>query len=182
MTSPSPFSTNSTSCLSDALYIRSLNLATILWPASLMSIALPALATAPTVKRVSKAADACQIDKPKGICYDAVSEICKYLFKIFPLTGPVDEKKSMSFPMVKGTLMETAEDTKSNPTAMSKGFRSGFASATILLKDDFPCESLLNACDNLDQTEGFGVEPGSGPEVAPDSGVFETVSGVGEFE
>lgn len=84
--------------------------------------------------------------------------------------------------MVNGTLIETPEDTKSNPTAMSKGFRSGFASATILLKDDFPCGSFLSACDTLDQTEGFGVEPGSGPEVAPDSGVFDAVSGVGEVE
>ena len=42
----------------------------------------------------------------------------------------------MSFPIVNGTLIETALDTMSNPIAIPRGFFSGRASATILRKED----------------------------------------------
>jgi hypothetical protein len=51
-------------------------------------------------------------------------------------TGVAEEKKSMSFPMVNGMLMDTDEETKSRPIAAAKGLRSGFASETIFLNDD----------------------------------------------
>jgi hypothetical protein len=51
-------------------------------------------------------------------------------------TGVVAEKKSMIFPMVKGMLMDTDEDTSSNPTAANRGFRSGFASIIIFRNED----------------------------------------------
>lgn len=98
------------------------------------------------------------------------------------LTGFVDEKKSMSFPMVNGTLMETAEDTRRSPTAMSKGLRSGLARATILLNDDFPCASFLNAWESLNQIEGLGFDSGWEPEVVSDSGGSGGVLGAGEVE
>ena len=45
-------------------------------------------------------------------------------------------KKSMSRPMVKGTLMETALETMSRPMAIPSGLRSGFARARILRKEE----------------------------------------------
>lgn len=42
----------------------------------------------------------------------------------------------MSFPIVNGIDMVTADDKSSKPTAVVSGFRSGFANATILRKDD----------------------------------------------
>jgi len=55
------------------------------------------------------------------------------------LTGFVVEKKSINLPMVKGTLMETADDMSSNPIAIVSGFHSGLARATIFRKDDVLC-------------------------------------------
>ena len=46
------------------------------------------------------------------------------------------EKKSINLPIVKGTLMETADDMSSNPIAIVSGFHSGLARATIFRKDD----------------------------------------------
>lgn len=65
-------------------------------------------------------------------------------------------KKSMSFPTVKGTLIDIVEDRVKRLTAMISGFLSGLASATILLKD----EALLPALDAKEgshraSTEGF---------------------------
>ena len=51
-------------------------------------------------------------------------------------TGFDDVKKSISFPTVNGMLSDTDEDTRSNPTAMSSGRRSGRARETIFLNDD----------------------------------------------
>lgn len=92
------------------------------------------------------------------------------------LTGFVDEKKSMSFPIVKGTLMDTAEETKRRPIAMSSGFFSGLASAAIFLKEDEPASSLRKACAILFHTDSFGGVGGSG--VTSGGGV----AGVGEVE
>jgi hypothetical protein len=47
-----------------------------------------------------------------------------------------DEKKSINFPIVKGTLMDTEDDTSSKPMACSSGFLSGFARDMILRKED----------------------------------------------
>ena len=52
------------------------------------------------------------------------------------LTGLVEEKKSINFPTVKGTLIDTAEDINNSPIAMSNGFFSGLARAKILRKED----------------------------------------------
>lgn len=52
------------------------------------------------------------------------------------LTGLVVVKKSMSLPMVKGTLMDTALDTMSSPMAIPRGLRSGLAREMILRKED----------------------------------------------
>lgn len=51
-------------------------------------------------------------------------------------TGLVVEKKSINFPIVNGMLIETEDETSNNPIAMSRGFRSGLARATIFRKDD----------------------------------------------
>ena len=59
------------------------------------------------------------------------------------LTGFEEEKKSINFPMVKGILMDTAEEINNSPTAMSNGFLSGFARAKILRKEEIFCGVLL---------------------------------------
>jgi hypothetical protein len=48
----------------------------------------------------------------------------------------VEEKKSINLPMVKGILIDTAEEINNSPMAMSKGFLSGLARAKILRKED----------------------------------------------
>jgi hypothetical protein len=71
-------------------------------------------------------------------------------------TGSADEKKSISFPIVKGMLIETDEDTSSNPIAVTRGLRSGLASATILRKEDTELAGSANVEGRTrDNTEGF---------------------------
>jgi len=52
------------------------------------------------------------------------------------LTGLGDAKKSISLPIVKGTLIDTADESSRRPMAISKGFRSGLASANIRCIDE----------------------------------------------
>ena len=74
------------------------------------------------------------------------------------LTGFVVEKKSMSFPIVNGTLIDTALDTMSRPIAMPSGFFSGIASATILRKDDAVlAESCVSAGRKRFHMDFFGA-------------------------
>lgn len=68
--SPSPFSTNSTSCRSALAYVSCLSLATMRCPESRIKIARPAFAAAPIVNAANKSADACAMFRPNGICYD----------------------------------------------------------------------------------------------------------------
>jgi hypothetical protein len=51
----------------------------------------------------------------------------------------VDEKKSINFPIVNGTLMDTEDDTSSRLTACNRGFLSGFARDIIFGKEDALC-------------------------------------------
>ncbi len=51
-------------------------------------------------------------------------------------TGFGVEKKSISLPTVNGMDIDTVDETKSKPTAMDSGFRSGFARATILRNEE----------------------------------------------
>lgn len=81
-------------------------------------MARPAFAIAPAVKMKSNAPEACQRDRPKGI------------------VGLGEQKKSISLPIVNGTLIDTADDRKSRPMAMSRGFFSGLARDTIFRNDD----------------------------------------------
>lgn len=46
------------------------------------------------------------------------------------------EKKSINLPIVKGTVIETADEARRRPMAASKGFVSGFARATIFRKEE----------------------------------------------
>jgi hypothetical protein len=55
----------------------------------------------------------------------------------------VEEKKSINLPTVKGTLIDTVEDINNSPMAMSNGFLSGLARATILRKEETFCGVLL---------------------------------------
>lgn len=72
------------------------------------------------------------------------------------------EKKSISFPIVKGILMETDDDTSSNPTAMSNGFRSGWASETIFQSDEADLGDFLKTeIDLKDQPDRFGEVAGT---------------------
>jgi hypothetical protein len=73
-------------------------------------------------------------------------------------TGVEEEKKSISFPMVKGMLIDTEDETKSNPIAIPSGFRSGFAKPTI-----FRSEEVVSGARKTDsgrirerKVEGFG--------------------------
>lgn len=63
-------------------------------------------------------------------------------------TGSVVEKKSINFPIVKGMLIETDDDTSSKPMAMSKGLRSGFAREIIFLNDEADRGDFLNVEDS----------------------------------
>jgi hypothetical protein len=103
-----------------------------------MSIALPALARAPAVKRRRRAAPACPVDSPSGIL------------------AVVDVKKSIKRPTVNGILSDTLEDSRSSPIAIVKGFRSGLASAKILRKDDELPGSFAKAVGvRRDSIDGF---------------------------
>jgi hypothetical protein len=53
-----------------------------------------------------------------------------------------EEKKSISLPTVKGTLIDTAEEINNSPIAMDSGFLSGLARAKILRKEDTLCGAL----------------------------------------
>jgi hypothetical protein len=59
--------------------------------------------------------------------------------------------------MVNGILMDTAEEASRRPMAMSSGLRSGFAKATIFLKDEAPC-GPLRKMEAKEERESFGVE------------------------
>lgn len=67
-------------------------------------------------------------------------------------TGFVVEKKSISFPIVNGILIETEDETSNNPIAMSNGFRSGFAREMIFRNDEAVSGDFLKS----DRTDGFG--------------------------
>ena len=79
-------------------------------------------------------------------------------------------KKSINLPMENGTLIDTAEETRSKPIAISKGFFSGLAKATIFLKDEELCcgvarnaaGSILLSIEGFGATDGFGVGVDSG--------------------
>lgn len=53
--------------------------------------------------------------------------------------------------------MDTAEEASRRPIAISSGLRSGFAKATIFLKDEGPCGPLRKMEAN-EERESFGVE------------------------
>lgn len=55
---------------------------------------------------------------------------------VVALTGFVVEKKSISLPIVKGTLIDTVEDTSNRPMAIVNGFHSGLASDIILANEE----------------------------------------------
>jgi hypothetical protein len=55
-----------------------------------------------------------------------------------------DEKKSINFPTVNGTLMDTLEDNSRSPIAISSGFRSGLARDTIFLNEEVLCGALAS--------------------------------------
>ena len=59
--------------------------------------------------------------------------------------------------MVNGILMDTAEEASRRPIAMSSGLRSGFAKATIFLKDEAPC-GPLRKMEVKEERERFRVE------------------------
>lgn len=85
------------------------------------------------------------------------------MLKIY--TGLVVEKKSISLPIVNGTLMETADETNSSPIAWNSGFRSGFAKATIFRNEEADCGDFLKAEVSVrDKTEGFGGVAGPGED------------------
>lgn len=67
-------------------------------------------------------------------------------------TGLVVAKKSISFPIVKGTLIETEDETSSSPMAVRRGFFSGLARATTLRKDDVDWGDFLKS-DRIDVLE-----------------------------
>lgn len=81
-------------------------------------------------------------------------------------TGAEAEKKSISFPMVNGILIDTEDDTNSKPIAANKGFFSGRARATILRKED----AVVGAAEKvpgstLDSSESLFVGNCDGVEV-----------------
>ena len=72
-------------------------------------------------------------------------------------TGLVEEKKSMSFPIANGMLIDTEDETRSNPMAVMRGLRSGFAKASIFWNDDALAGSLEKiAGRNLDIRDRAG--------------------------
>jgi hypothetical protein len=63
----------------------------------------------------------------------------------------------MSFPTVKGMLIETEDETSNKPTANERGFFSGFAKAAIFRNDDALWFSFAVTETIRDHNEGFGV-------------------------
>ena len=63
----------------------------------------------------------------------------------------------MSFPTVKGMLIETEDETSNKPTANVRGFFSGLAKATIFRNDDAPWLSFAVTARIRDHNDGFGV-------------------------
>jgi hypothetical protein len=61
------------------------------------------------------------------------------------------EKKSISFPILSGTSMETEEETRRRPTAMLRAFFSGIASSASFATDDSP----LPASASPSEAEGL---------------------------
>ncbi len=117
--------------------------------------------------------DACHSDSPNGICCPGHRSVTAHecwrtqrvacirgqaeAFETGELTGFAFEKKSMSFPMVNGTLIDTALDTMSKPIAIPSGFFSGTASETILRNDDAVlAESCVSAGRNRFHMDVFG--------------------------
>jgi hypothetical protein len=80
------------------------------------------------------------------------------------LTGFVVEKKSINLPIVKGTLMETADEVSSNTIAMVSGFHSGLARATIFRKDDALSGTfvVIFAGRRRDRSDRFSFEGAGG--------------------
>ena len=73
-----------------------------------------------------------------------------------------EEKKSINFPIVKGILMETEDETSSSPTAMSNGFRSGCARETIFQNDEADLGAFLKTESDLkDQPDHFSEVAGT---------------------
>jgi hypothetical protein len=66
-----------------------------------------------------------------------------------------EEKKSINLPTVNGMLIDTADEVKSSPTAMSRGFFSGFARAAILPKDEALSEAAQLCGRSRESIEGF---------------------------
>jgi len=66
----------------------------------------------------------------------------------------------MSFPIVNGTLIDTAEDVNSRPIAMSSGLLSGLAKAMIFLNEEVFCGVLAatEAGRSRDKSDFFGVD------------------------
>ena len=85
-----------------------------------------------------------------------MDEQTMYTEKKRRLTTFVEEKKSINLPTVKGMLIETEEDTRSNPIAASKGFFSGFARDTILPNDDALSEAVKLFGSSRESMEGRG--------------------------
>ena len=78
------------------------------------------------------------------------------------LTGFVEEKKSISFPILNGIDIDTEDETNKSPIAVKRGFRSGLARAMILRAD----AALLGAGETeegsiREKKDGFlvSVEP-----------------------
>jgi hypothetical protein len=61
--------------------------------------------------------------------------------------------------MVNGMLIETEDETSSNPTAMNNGFRSGLARETIFQSDEADFGDLLKIA--RDQIKRFGEVAGT---------------------
>ena len=80
------------------------------------------------------------------------------------LTGFSVEKKSINLPMVKGTLIETADEVSNNPIAIVSGFHSGFARATIFRTDDVLSGAfvIIFAGRSRDRSDWFSFEGAGG--------------------
>lgn len=72
------------------------------------------------MKRNNSRPEACHNPNPKGIW------------------GFEEEKKSISLPIVNGTLIDTADEISKSPMAIKSGFLSGFARAKIFAKEAEP--------------------------------------------
>jgi len=59
--------------------------------------------------------------------------------------------------MVKGTLIETAEETSNSPIAIDRGLLSGFARETIFRNEDEPSLEPVFGGKNLESSDRFGL-------------------------